>query len=451
MSIRSGIGIGEAQIYDISGIEKGYYNLLKQKELRDAKFVDDMATTLAKYSSKGLNPKDIELQNKAYEDLRKLATSASTGSRAQQNEAKIAVLAGMNQIAEYNQRAIEAKKNLDAVVASAQEKPWMYKDDIVGISNKLYQTPYSEWGNYSTIDNSTFERALDMSSLDKVFDGVNKALAETAKKTGKPIYNGDRIIYQVPKESANGLLSAEILLSPEANYTLRKSYSVLNPGKQATDADLINFANEMYQKKQGENAFSFYGGARNKSGGLTESEKKQQISVSDRTKILDNLMNGVPGSDKEFLNVSSLPYGTDVKFLDVKRKSDGTLVKKLFKVVIPKSEWENVVSSNPNQRYSFGSSSEDGKNKIFEFDLSSPDARRGLNVFINQFSGGKNVDYRDVKGGSTNTAPKPEPTQKPTQKPTTKKYTPTQEKAIARGIKDNPGATREQIIQALGL
>ena len=84
------------------------------------------------------------------------------------------------------------------------------------------------------------------------------------------------------------------------------------------------------------------------------------------------------------------------------------MVKQLFKITVPKSGWESAAASNPLlAEYGFGVDDAKNKTKVFEFDLSSPDARRGLNVFIDQFSGGKNVQYRDVKRNNPTPSPKP--------------------------------------------
>ena len=429
MGIKTGIGIGDAQIYDTSSIEKGYYNLLKNEELKQAKFQEEMAGYLAKYSNKGLKPEDIKLQDEAYAKLKQVAAAGYSGNATKRNEARFAVLNGMKDIDDYNQMATQAYKTLDEVSADALKNPWAYQEGTKEKIAELYTKPYANWGDYASINKSTFERMPDITTVDKVLEKANKLIETSAKREGKMVTNKDgRYFYQLDPAKANSFVVSELALNPEARYTLIKQYKAANPDKEATTEDLAKYAVDLYSAKYSNNAYNFYGGMKEpKTGGAT----KEQQAVYDRGKLLDKLVNAVPGSDKELLEVSSLPYGTDTQFLNVTK--GGKLVKQLFKITVPKSGWESAAASNPLlAEYGFGTDDASGKKKVFEFDLSSPDARRGLNVFIDQFSGGKNVQYKDVKPATTRATTTTQPKQ-------------TQPKASASNI---PSATRKEWIAA---
>jgi hypothetical protein len=408
MGIKTGIGVGEAQIYDISSLEKNYYNLLKNEELKQAKFQEEMAGYLAKYSNKGLKPEDIKLQDEAYAKLKQVAAAGYGGNATKRNEARFAVLNGMKSIDDYNQLATQAYKTLDEVSADALKNPWAYKEGTKEKIAELYTKPYANWGDYASVNKSTFERIPDITTVDKVLEKANKLIETSAKREGKIVTNKDgRYFYQLDPEKANSFVVSELSLNPEAKYTLIKEYQAANPDKEATTENLAKYAVDLYSAKYSNNAYSFYGGMKEpKTIVVNSGGSQQQQAVYDRGKLLDKLMNAVPGSDKELLEVSSLPYGTDTKFLDVTK--GGKLVKKILKITVPKSGWESAAASNPLlAEYGFGTDDASGKKKVFEFDLSSPDARRGINVFIDQFSGGKNVQYKDVKRNNPTPSPKP--------------------------------------------
>jgi hypothetical protein len=401
MPIKSGIGFGEAQVYNQPGAIVNLYGKLLQQQAKDqAQFATDLNNIMSKYSTKGLKDEDIKLTANAYQQIKDKVTSSSTRTPAERAQALADARNGMQTIQEYSDSALDAYKTLDQLAPDIALNPWKYQEGTKEVVEQLYKNPYAKWGNdYKTLNPTTFQRKADESAIYKMFNNVNSDLTKIAPTfKAKDVVDGRyyRTMYSVPEADAYNNLYTTMELTPEAKYTLTTKYQQENPDKtDFTPADVAAYGLGLYKKLYGENALQFAGG-RTLIPKATGSGGQQQQAIYDRGALLDRITNAVPGSDDELLEVSSLPYGTTTQFLNVSK--GGKLVKKLFKVTVPKSGWESAAASNPLlAEYGFGTDDASGKKKVFEFDLSSSDARRGINVFIDQFSGGKNVQYKDVK------------------------------------------------------
>ena len=392
MGIKTGIGIGDAQIYDISSIEKGYYNLLKNEELKQAKFQEEMAGYLAKYSNKGLKPEDIKLQDEAYAKLKQVAAAGYSGNATKRNEARFAVLNGMKDIDDYNQMATQAYKTLDEVSADALKNPWAYQEGTKEKIAELYTKPYANWGNYASINKSTFERMPDITTVDKVLEKANKLIETSAKREGKMVTNKDgRYFYQLDPAKANSFVVSELALNPEARYTLIKQYKAANPDKEATTENLAKYAVDLYSAKYSNNAYNFYGGMKEpKTGGGKEAE-----AVSNRGALLSKILNRVPGSDKELLNELNLPYGTKTSFLTGGKKNEMPILR----IVVPSKKKEPIPPSIAN-RPDLAAIWTSDIPTVVDIPLNQPDSERGLNELINRYSTG-DVKYTKVNKGGT--------------------------------------------------
>ena len=393
MGIKTGIGIGDAQIYDTSSIERGYYNLLKNEQLKQAKFQEEMAGYLAKYSNKGLKPEDIKLQDEAYAKLKQVAAAGYGGNATKRNEARFAVLNGMKSIDDYNQMATQAYKTLDEVSADAFKNPWAYKEGTKEKIAELYTKPYSNWGDYASINKSTFERMPDITTVDKVLEKANKLIETSAKREGKMVTNKDgRYFYQLDPAKANSFVVSELALNPEANYTLIKQYKAANPDKEANTENLAKYAVDLYSAKYSNNAYNFYGGTKEpKTGGAT----KEQQAVYDRGALLSKILNRVPGSDKELLNELNLPYGTKTMFLNGGKKGDIPIIR----VVVPSKKKEPIPAAIANRPDLVAIWTSD-EPTVVDIPLNQPDSERGLNELINRYSTG-DVKYTKVNKGGT--------------------------------------------------
>lgn len=392
MAIKSGIGIGEAQVYDISNLENNYFKLLQKQAQEQAKFQEELADLISKVKTEGARDIDKPLIAKGYDEVKELYRRASSiRNTTERNLVRAQIASGIQSINEAAARSAEEaklyKETLGRVATSGQ---FLYDTNKLNEFKQRIAKPITQLTAFNPLD---LERIPDDSIRDKAFDNLytelkNKSVYQTRKIGG----GKEQEVGVVNPTVVTANIIERIGKSPEWLNLATRNYVQANPDKEPKIEDIIDNEVKLYMTRRGN---EYVGSpSRIPTGGAGG---QQQQAVYDRGALLDKLIGRVPGSDKEFLEVSSLPYGTDVKFVDVRNKQ-GKVLKKLFKVVVPKSGWESAVASNPLlAQYGFGTDDASGKTKVFEFDVSSPDARRGLNVFIDQFSGGKNVPYDKVK------------------------------------------------------
>lgn len=274
MPIRSGIGIGEAQVFDTGGVAnqfaKQVYNRnlqlqkqYEQQQKEQAKVADDMSSLLAKYSTKGLKDADIKLIGNKYQEVKDMATKASTTKDpTERAKSVIDAKAGMQSISEYVDRANNNYDELKKITADVVENGWRYEDGVDEVIKKLYELPIAQWGEYSNLNPTMFQRKPDTSSLYAMVDDVHKDLESVVKYNPeflKTRTKDDRVYdtYVATPEQARDTFLTKIQVNPKAKFTLDAMYKAANPNKpDHTDLDLAQFATDnLYNKKPG--AYSF--------------------------------------------------------------------------------------------------------------------------------------------------------------------------------------------------
>jgi len=318
MPIRSGIGIGEAQIYDTSGLANQYakqvYNRnlqlqkqYEQQQKEQAKVADEMSSLLAKYSTKGLKEADIKLVGDKYIEVKDIAGKASTTKDPIErtkyiNEAR----AGIQSISEYVDNANNNYGVLDKLAVDMSENGWRYEPEAIQEVKKLYDLPVAQWGKYASLNPTMFQRKPDASSLYAIVDDVNKDLESAVKynpKFLKTRTEGGRIYdsYVATPEQAKNALLARIQVNPKAKFTLDAMYREANPTKtDYTDLDLAQFATDNYYSKKPD-AYNFVSAPRDIPK-ATESESDKDAKNSNNYTLVN---------DKVF--ISEDIYGKDPK------------------------------------------------------------------------------------------------------------------------------------------
>lgn len=394
MPIKSGIGFGAAQVYNQpSALVNIYGKLLQQQAQENAKFQNELADLISKVKTDGTRDIDKPLITKAYDEVKELYRQASSiRNSSERNLIRSQITSNIQSLNEAAARSAEEaklyKETLGRVATTGQ---FLYDPKKLNDFKLRITKPITELTEFNPLD---LERIPDDSIRDKAFDNIynelkNKSVYKTVKLGG----GKEQEVGVVDPTVVTSNIIERIGKSPDWLNLATRNYIQANPDKEPKIEDIIETEFKLYMNRRGNE----YAGTPTKiSTGGGGGSGAQQQAIYSRGGLLDRIISAVPGSDKELLEVSSLPYGTNTQFLNVSK--GGKLVKKLLKVTVPKSGWESAAASNPLlAEYGFGTDDASGKQKVFEFDLSSPDARRGLNVFIDQFSGGKNVPYDKVK------------------------------------------------------
>jgi len=266
MPIKSGIGFGEAQVYNQPGAIVNLYGKLLQQQAKDqAQFATDLNNIMSKYSTKGLRDEDIKLTANAYQQIKDKVTSSSTRTPAERAQALADARNGMQTIQEYSDSALDAYKTLDQLAPDIALNPWKYQEGTKEVVEQLYKNPYAKWGgDYKTLNPTTFQRQADDSAIYKMFNNVNSDLTKIAPKfKATDVVDGRyyRTMYAVPEADAYSNLYTTMELTPEAKYTLTNKYQQDNPGKtDFTSADVAAYGLSLYKKLYGDNALQFAGG-----------------------------------------------------------------------------------------------------------------------------------------------------------------------------------------------
>jgi hypothetical protein len=266
MPIKSGIGFGEAQVYNQPNAITSLYGKLLQQQAKDqAQFATDLNNVMSKYSTKGLREGDIKLTSEAYQQLKDKVTSSSARTPAERAQALAEARNGIQTIQEYADTALNAYKSLDQFAPDVAANPWKYQPGTKEVIEQLYKNPYAKWGdNYKELNPTTFHRQADESAIYKMFNNVNSDLAKIAPKfKANDITDGKHIktIYNVPEADAYSNLYTTMELTPEAKYTLTAKFQQDNPDKtDFTPADVAAYGLNLYKKLYGDNALQFFGG-----------------------------------------------------------------------------------------------------------------------------------------------------------------------------------------------
>ena len=250
MGIKSGIGIGEAQVYDTSSIVNGYYKLIQEEQKKQAKYADELADVLSKVDFKNLDPIDYKYINQEYQNAKGIANKYS-GSRntLEQRLAISEAKKAMQGIEEYAMGARVWRKNISDVANDMLANPEDYDDESKDEVKKLISGSYADAIklNRASITPFTYKRIQDVSLVDKTIDGARKALQTMAEESGKfskIVKDGfEQLAYSIPQESVTGLLTAEMTANPKIKFQFKELYKQMNPeAEKPTDIQLADFA-----------------------------------------------------------------------------------------------------------------------------------------------------------------------------------------------------------------
>jgi hypothetical protein len=387
MGIKSGIGIGEAQIYDTSGIVNGYYKLIQEEQKKQAKYADEFADVLSKVDFKNLDPLDYKYIDQEYQKAKSIANKyANTRNTLEQrlaiNEAKKA----MQDIEEYAIGARSYRKNIADIAKNMLDNPEDYDDESKDEVKKLVSLPYADAIklNRASITPFTYKRIQDVSLVDKTIDGARKALQTMAEESGKfkkVVKDGfEQLSYSIPQESVAGLFTAEMTANPKVKFQFKELYKQMNPeAEKPTDVQLADFARSLYEKKYQQQSYNFVGDR------FKADKPKKDGDGEDKLTYRQGLISGLINKDKGSLDelTAMLPANSKAEYttsLAIPGKSKGGFGG--IRVTIP------------------AASSPTGLDIVEDIPLQAGKPIIKINSLLNQYSGEKvNPSIISIKGG----------------------------------------------------
>jgi len=338
MGIKTGIGVGEAQVYDISSLENNYFKLLQRQAQETAKFQNELVDLIGKVKTDGARDIDKPLITKAYDDIKDLyLKSASIGNKTQRNLVRAQIASGVQSLNEAAARSAEEaklyKETLGRVATTGQ---FMYDTNKLDEFKSRINKPITELTAFNPLD---LERIPDDSSRDKAFDNLYTEL--------KP-----KAVYQVRKAAGNreqevGVINP-VLIANNIMERLNKSPGWLNlatrnfvqenPNAIPTFKDVALNEVKLYMNRKGNEYVGSPTRIPKATGGSGEGEDK----LTYRQKLITGLINQNEDYRQELQ--ANLPANSKIEY-GVSRAVPGVSKGgyKYIKIRIPAESTENGI------------------------------------------------------------------------------------------------------------
>jgi len=260
MAIRSGIGIGGAQVIDTRDImsasarqiaqQQKAQALQAEKEAKSAeKYNEELADIMASYKTTGARDIDIPEINAAYNQIKEYYSQSNKIKDSERPLFKATIKNMMNTVNDTSLRSKELEGRTYTTASRIAQNPWDYDSKVIQDLDYVKKTPISKLGALANLDPSTYERLPNFGTIDKIMAdvyeiGKNKAdFIEQRTEKGQR-FNVSRVDPTVIKDN----LVLGLRSSPEAmkaiSYRFSKQF-----GKQPTEQDLNNFIMDDYKTK----------------------------------------------------------------------------------------------------------------------------------------------------------------------------------------------------------
>lgn len=252
MAIKTGIGIGEAQVYDTSSLENNYYKLLQKQAQETAKFQGEMADLISKVKTEGARDVDKPLIAKAYDDIKELYRRASAvRNTSERNLLRSQLNSSIQSLNESAARsAEEAKLYKDTLARVATTGQFLYDAKKLNDFKSRINRPITELTVFNPLD---LERIPDDSSRDKAFDNLYTELKPKAQygKSKKLVEGKEQEIGVVGLDVIANNIMERLDKNPEWLNLATRNYIQANPGKTPEFKDIAANEVKLYMTRRG--------------------------------------------------------------------------------------------------------------------------------------------------------------------------------------------------------
>jgi hypothetical protein len=317
MAIRTGIGVGAAQIADTSNIMNAYGRQIAQQQKAQAlqaekeakaaeKYNEELADLMASVKTTGARDIDIPDITNAYNEIKEYY---SQSAKLKDSDKPLFRAELKNRINNLNDTAIRSgqlSKDVGAVLNDIATNEWDYDPLAVNEIREINQTPLLKLGARSVIDPMRYKKLPNFGLIDTIIDKTYDLGKKNAKFVGQVFDKGQRFkVKRVDQSIIQDNLIQQFTSSPEAMKAISNLYS-RELGKQPTDQDLTNYIMDKYKTKHN---FDYIGEPldleRPRGGG------DEQDKYTYRQQIIQGALN----NDPTFINKmkAALPPGTKIE------------------------------------------------------------------------------------------------------------------------------------------
>ena len=252
MPIKSGIGFGEAQVYNQpSALVNTYGKLLQQQAQENAKFQNELVDLISKVKTEGARDIDKPLITKAYDEIKELYRQASSvRNSSERNLIRSQLTSGIKSLNEAAARsAEEAKLYKDTLGRVATTGQFLYDPNKLNEFKLRINKPITELTVFNPLD---LERIPDDSIRDKAFDNLYTELKPKSVYVTKNIGGGkEQEVGVVNPTVVSANIIERIGKSPEWLNLATRNYVQANPDKEPKLEDIIDNEVKLYMVRRG--------------------------------------------------------------------------------------------------------------------------------------------------------------------------------------------------------
>jgi hypothetical protein len=262
MAIRTGIGVGAAQIADTSGIMNAYAKQVAQQQRaqalqaekqakEDAVYNEKLADLLSGVKTDGARDVDIPDITKSYNELKEMYRQGlSIKDPAERALYRANLNKGVSSLNEYAQRSKKFAGDLFGVSQDIAKNEWDYDPNSVSYLSELKRTSLKDLGENSVIDPMKFKRLPNVGLIDTILDDAYKVGKEKAEYTGEVNKLGKRFnVSKVDPVIIQNNLVQRIQNDPEASSAIKTLYARTTGDRDITGEKLTNFIKGLYETK----------------------------------------------------------------------------------------------------------------------------------------------------------------------------------------------------------
>jgi hypothetical protein len=273
MAIRTGIGVGAAQIADTSGIMNAYARQIaqqqklqaaqaqreflsaeKEKERAEraaAKFDEDLADIMASAKLGGIRNIDVEEITKAYNEVKDFYSKAGSLKDSEKPLFRAELRNRMNTINDAAINSKEVEKRRYDIASKVAQNPWDYDPKVIQDLDYISKTPLSKLGALANMDPITYQKLPNFGLIDNIYKDSYPIGKKNSKFVKELTENGKRRnLSSISEDEAKDNLIQRFNNLPEAKKAITYSYSK-KFGKQPTNEELTNYIMDEYKSSYG--------------------------------------------------------------------------------------------------------------------------------------------------------------------------------------------------------
>ena len=327
MSIKTGIGIGEAQVFDTNDIVNTFIKQYQYQQKQDQLFAEKIADNLSKFDTTGLTGKDLERATKMYDDLRGFNQNLYNLSGKEKTLLDAQIRKGMNDIKTFSSNAKQFYKDRENFVIEYNKDKYSFLPEVQPLVDKVSTLSYGEAldENLGDVNNLRMKRAPDMRLVDESLGDLGKIVKGLSDDSKPTSFTEDGVvsIYRTANPKAVDAAALAILTDGGKKFAWVDTFKRANPNLPTpNDQDLVAFIKKAYEAKNGGpiNAYRFL---TNSSMAPRPSEGKQPTEGEQYSVTLNGAFD--KNTNARAQSIERIKSHSKGKIVDLTDNGDGTL------------------------------------------------------------------------------------------------------------------------------